>query len=506
MRLEETRSPPTDIATSSQVDMPQAAPKRISILSIFWRILFAILIVGGAVYLATTMISNRPEPPKRNARERSFTVAVTEPEFGTFGPSVQAFGEVVAQRTIDIRVQVAGAVVEVSPNLSTGSAVAKDELLVRIDSFSYDGAVRDAQAALADARLQRTVAQEQMGLEQINFATAEEQLELGRRDLERVRSLLNSGSVTSKNIEDRELLVSQRAQTLAQRQSNIKVQEATIERQTTAISRAEWVLEKAERALANTQVRAPFDGIVVTENAGLDRVISSNEIIAQLYATNDLEVRFVLSDRQYGQLVSAGLIGRPVTAVWDIEPSPLTVSGKIVRAGAEVNASLGGVEMFARLDGSEMSLLRPGTFVEIRVEGLAYRNVLLLPEAAIYENDHFYVVRDNRMARIDAELLARDGQNVIVRASVPEGERIITTRVAQAGDGLLIAIEGEEPVRRFGGGITGEDGAQSGSDNGSAGPRGKRGERAPPEGARRPPQDGSAPTGRPVRGNSGAGG
>lgn len=449
--MEDIRSPQTSVTASQEASAPQLRRKRVSILSVGWRFLVALLIVAGAGYLAYTMVSSRPEPPQRNSRERSFTVAVVTPQAGTFSPNVQAFGEVVAGRSIDMRAQVAGAVVEVSPNLVTGGQVTKGELLVRIDSFAYDGALRDAEAALADARLQLTVTEEQLQLEKINHTAAEQQLELGRRDLERARALLSSGSVTSKNIEDRELLVSQREQTLAQRESNLRVQQAAIDRQITSISRAEWVREQAQRALQNTQISAPFDGIVVSQSAALDRVISNNEVIAQMYERNTLEVRFTLSDQQYGQLASAGLTGRSLTAIWDIEPNPLTVAGKIMRAGAEVDAALGGVEIFAQLDGQGVADLRPGTFVEIRVDGLAYEGTLKLPETSIYENDHLYVVRDGRMARVDVTLLARDGQNIIVRADVPQGERVITTRVAQAGGGLLVTIEGEEPVRSAGG-------------------------------------------------------
>lgn len=459
--MENTGDPRAAIVDSLETVTPRRTRKRVSILSVGSRLLVALIIVGAALYFTNMVVSERPEPPQRQARERSFTVAASVPQLGTFSPTVQAFGAVVAGRTIDMRAQVSGQAVEVSPNMVVGGEVAKGELLVRIDSFSYDGAVRDSEAALADSRLQLIVVEEELRLEQVNFDVAEEQLVLAQKDLTRAQSLLASGSVTDKAIEDRELLVSQRQQATAQRLSNLKVQQASIDRQTTAIARAEWVLAQAQRDLENIEIRAPFDGVVTSKSAELDRVISNNEVVAQLYERNSLEVRFTLSDRQYGKLVSAGLVGRAVTAIWDIDPNPLEVSGVIVRAGAEVNAALGGVEVFARLEGAGITSLRPGTFVEIQVSGLSYEDALLLPETAIYENDHFYVVRDRRMARVDAVLLARDGRNVIVRADVSEGDRIITTRVAQAGEGLLVTIEGEEPPQQAGG--RGRNGGRGGN-------------------------------------------
>lgn len=452
--MEDTGAPVIVASGPPAAEMaPRPKRKRVSILSVGWRLLVALLILGGGSYFAFNMVASRPELPERQARERSFTVAVTNPQFGTFSPNMQAFGEIVAGRTIEMRAQVAGEVLEISPNLQEGGQVDAGELLARIDSFNYDGAVRDAQAALADAQLQLTVANEQLQLEEINLEAAQTQLDLGTRDLERARALLSSGNVTERDIEDRELLVSQRAQTVAQGQSSISVQQSAIDRQTEAIIRAEWTLDQAERALENTVITAPFDGVVMAANVSLGRIVSNNEIITQLYERETLEARFTLSDQQYGQLLSDGLVGRPVTAIWNIDPNPLEVSGEIVRVGAQVDAALGGVNVFARLQGPGTADLRPGTFVEMRIDGRAYENTLLLPETAIYEDDHIYVVRDRRMARVQIELLARDGSDAIVSADdLSSEDQVITTRVAQAGDGLLITIEGEVTEERTGGG------------------------------------------------------
>jgi len=224
-----------------------------------------------------------------------------------------------------------------------------------------------------------------------------------------------------------------------------------VARQQAAIESAERQLAEAERALANTTITAPFNGVVISENAEIGRVFSQNESVANLYDADSLEVSFTLSDQQYGQLTSAGLIGRPVTVVWDIEPEPVTLTGEIIRAGAEVDAALGGVEVFASITGEARTPLRPGTFVEVLVDGLDYPDSLRIPETALHEDNHFYTIHEGRMARIDTELLARDGDSLIVRANVPEGERIIATRLAQAGEGVLVTVEGEEPMQVWGG-------------------------------------------------------
>ncbi len=240
-------------------------------------------------------------------------------------------------------------------------------------------------------------------------------------------------------------MVSQREQALKQRQANIAIQQAQLDRQLASMERFEWQVERAERDLSNTEIRAPFDAIVNSESIALGKIVNANEVLVGLYREDQLDVRFTMSDRQYGQIFADGLIDRPIEVVWEVEPESLRATGRITRAGAEIDAAKGGVQVYARLENAEASTFRPGTFVKIFVPGREYDNVLRLPETAVYDNRLIYTIEDGRMLSHDAEILARDGAQLLVRADVADGAEVITTRLAQAGDGLAVTVEGEAP-------------------------------------------------------------
>lgn len=447
------------------------ARRRATVFGALWRIAVAVLILGAAGYQVYSMIGDRPEPVQRQPRERSFTVSVVEPVLETAQPPIISYGEIVAARTIDIRSRVAGEVIEVSPDLEVGAEVAEGDVLLRVDSFEYDGQVTAAQASLADAQLSLSEAQSARALEDTALEVAREQLAAAERDLERARTLLERGSVTRQSVEQLELSVSQLSQALAQHENAIVTLDAQILRQRAAIETARWNLDQAKRAQANTVVTAPFTGVVTAAAVSEGGVVANNETLLSLYESASLNARFVISDRQYGQLVQDGLQGRAVEVVWEIEPRPVVLSGAIDRAGAQVDAASGGVEIYARLDTEAETAIRPGTFVEVRVTGLARENVLRLPETAIYNDERLYVVREGRMASVPAEVVARDGDEVLVRAAIADGERIVITRLAQAADGVRVTIEGEEPA---------EDAAGAGRLGGP--PRGGQGRGGPPPG------------------------
>ena len=470
---------------------PPATPERqsksvaVQVFSVLWRLIVAVAILASAVYYAVGLISEDSDGPVRQGRERSFTVAASLPVAGDFAPTVRSYGEVLARHTIELRAEAGGPVIGMSDNLVDGGEVRSGEVLVRIDSFDYDGALADARSALADAKLQMTVLEEQAALEAGNLEALHRQLELARLDLERSQELAGSGNISDKAIEDRQLLVSQRSQSVAQSMSSIRVQEAGVARQTTVIERAEWAEQEAMRALQSTEIRAPFDGIVVTEAIETGKLVSANEVIASIYQKDAFDVRFILSDRQYSQLGSSKLVGSPIVVGLDLDSGEPTAKGVISRISPEVDSSLGGVQLIARLEGGAEENLRPGAFVELSIAGPTYADSLKVPEGAVYEERLIYTLDEDRMNPVPVEILARDGAFLIVSAEVPEGQKIITTRLAQAGEGVRVEIEGTESSRVAPAARPGADASRGNRPVGESpepgqGPRTRGGEGQPP--------------------------
>ncbi len=418
--------------------------ERFGLMSALVRLGLAVLILVLAIYWAFSWVAQRPEAPQRMNRERTFTVEVIEPAYASHSSSIMAYGQVASGRTIELRSLVAGRVLEISPDFAVGSQVEEGEVLVSVDPFTYNGAVVEARAAVADAELSLAEAQEAYALEQSAIAAAQDALTSAQTDLERAQSLLSSGAATQQTVDTRALTVSERQQALDQRQSNLVTLNAQILRQQAAIAQAGYALEAAERDLANTEITAPFTGIVTARNVTTSAYVGANEAVASMYQSDALEVSFMVSDATYATLRRDGLFGRAVEVSRTTGTGAERIAGRIARVAPEIDSATGGVTLYAELDSEETDLLRPGTFVSVEVEGVAHENTLLVPETALYDGDHLYVTREGRMAAIDVEILDRDGAHVIIAADIPEGERIITTRLSQAGEGVAVQVEGEE--------------------------------------------------------------
>ena len=93
-------------ATSSQTQMPQDRPRRrFGLLSALVRFAVALALVGATLYLVSGWIAERPAPPQRMNRERTFTVEGLNPHYGTNASPSGATGPVAAARTSDVNRQ-----------------------------------------------------------------------------------------------------------------------------------------------------------------------------------------------------------------------------------------------------------------------------------------------------------------------------------------------------------------------------------------------------------------
>lgn len=411
------------------------------------QVVLAIAILVGAYKASEYLVNTKPEVAKRPPQERVYTIRTVPAEIGTHQPHIRAFGQITVGRQIEMRALVAGKVTQVHPRLKSGSTIPAGEMLVTIDEFDYVGAITEARANLAEAEARLIESKARLALERDALQRSRDQLAFAVRDKERITQLHERGRVTDRDLDERNLLVSQREEMVEQRLNNITIEEARSGQQEAGILRLQWGVKEATQDLADTALRAPFTGVVLTENVEVGRTLNENDIAVSLYEAGGLEVRFQLTDKQYGDLLAetGDITGRPVEIFWYVGDEPVRINGKIVRAGAEISANRGGVEVFATLEREGLAAsVRPGAFVEIVVPGRRYEGTFKVPETAIYNSDHVFVTEGDRLARRAVSVVGYDEDAVILTGDLKVGEAVMVTRIAEVGVGLKVREEGQE--------------------------------------------------------------
>ncbi|WP_319567248.1 efflux RND transporter periplasmic adaptor subunit [Cohaesibacter marisflavi] len=410
-----------------------------------FKLILPVLVIAAGGFAAWQMVASKPEVNRRPPSEKSYAVEIKAAAPTDLQPDIILYGTVSAARPVELRALVSGEVVWVNPNLQTGQIVDSGEALVRIDPFDYEGAVREAEANLREAEAQLRSSEVSLESDKVALGRLKEQLTLAQNDLDRAETLAVSGSLTQQALETRRLTVSQRQQSVESRQFNLEVLASQIEQQKANLERLDWRLELARRNLANTTLNAPYRGLVQSKSVELGRSVSGSDTLVSLYDPEEMDVRFTLSDAQYGRLTTQGatLIGQSITVNWQLGEQVSPHQATITRITPEVNAANGGIEVYARLEPD--AGLRAGTFVELLVPDQVYENAISIPQAAIYGGNRVYVNEEGRMAPRDVKVLAYLGDDALIDgAAFKEGAQIVTTRVAEAGPGLKLVVPAME--------------------------------------------------------------
>ncbi|TLP46025.1 efflux RND transporter periplasmic adaptor subunit [Cohaesibacter sp. CAU 1516] len=442
----------TDLPDQSQTESSASRTDRQSgamrVVNVFSKLFLPLLVIAGAGFLSWQLVVTKPEVHKRAPREKAYAVQARPALVRDYRPKIRLYGTVSASRKVELRTLVNGEVIWVNPALAEGQLVKEGDALVRIDPFDYEGGVTEAEANLMEAKAKLAETKATLASDEAALAFLIEQRDFAANDLQRAQTLVESGSLTKQALENRKLTLSQREQSVNARVNNLAVLRARVEQQNANIERLDWRLKQARRNLADTSLKAPFTGLVQSKNVDLGRSVSGNDTLVSLYDPDQMDVRFTLSDAQYGRLLSDGIAlkGRDIKVLWKLGDRVQSHDAVIERITPEVNAANGGIEVYARL--TKGSALRSGTFVELQVPDKLYQNAITVPQAAIYQGNLIYVVEDGRMQPREVSILAYLGDDVLIDGSgFTSEDQIVSTRVAEAGPGLKVLLPGSEEVR-----------------------------------------------------------
>lgn len=432
------------------------------------------LLAGGLAY-KTILDASTPQIIPEKAIEKSTTVEVFEAVFADIRPTIEIYGQTVAGKQLNLRTNVSGEVVQVSANFKSGALVNAGELLFSIDPFTYEGALLTAKSRYDDTLTNIEELKLRSKSENIGLDTARDQLVAAEKDHVRGINLRQQGTITSKALDDKALVVTQRKQSVDLAENNLQAQVSQMKRLETSLKTIQYSIDKAQRDLDNTKIFAPFDAYVQNASLQIGQLASTNEQIAALIDRSKMDIVFTLSDSLYGRILAQDgtLIGRQVKLIWQAGSTVEQFTATIDRVAAQITASSGGIELFAQINDLEnVATLRVGSFMTVQIPDRLFKNVLKVPEHVIYDGDTLYILEKSAVeieneetenistetlfeTRLKAEKIKTvgyDGKFVLVTNLAADGLKasdvILKTKLSTAGDGVLVLTRTEAEAQR----------------------------------------------------------
>lgn len=381
------------------------------------RYFMPLAVFGFFVVVFILLMVTKPQTKPYEPVQKVWAVSAQTVRYGAVQPSFTAFGELAARRVVNLRALVSGEVISTSEKFEEGSRVDAGEELLRIDPFNYQNALADAEAQLrgGDALLkERKVA-----------------LSLAKVEYERATKLIAKGTVAQKYVDDRQL--------------ELTVAESRYVQQQAAVDRLKVLVSRAQRDLEHSVVRAPFAGHLSNVEAREGRLLGLNDQVATISDATAYEVRFNLSDAQYGRFIESGteLIGLPVKVVWQIGGQEIELEAELTQVGARISQSTRGVDLYARILGDIPPSLRGGAFVNVVLEATPLENVVEVSRDALYGDQRLFVIVNGQLQERLVNIVGETDETVLIQGGVNEGEQILLTRFNEAAAEVAVKVVAE---------------------------------------------------------------
>lgn len=274
------------MSVSSESDLSRLRIERDAPRRRRWMPWLMVLVLAGAG--AAAYPSARSYVAERRAPEVEITRAtqrVAAPGGSTALPVLVASGYVVARRSSDVGVKTGGRLAALK--FEEGTRVRKGAVIATIEHADIDAQLEAARRAVAEAEaaLAQTV------------AARDEDL----RNVERQRQLARDGITTTA--------------TLTGAEATAAVSAARVRSAEAAIASARARVRVADEALENTNVRAPFDGVVIKKRAEVGETVSPFGVagqaareggaIATIADLSELEVQTEVGENSVAKLKAA---------------------------------------------------------------------------------------------------------------------------------------------------------------------------------------------------------
>ncbi|HNO77864.1 MAG TPA: efflux transporter periplasmic adaptor subunit [Phycisphaerae bacterium] len=414
-----------------------------------------------AIALFVWLVRGSREPVRKPVAEVARKLRVIEAPVVSVTPRAIGYGTSQPTKVWRVVAEVGGQIVEVNPNLKSGSFLVKDDPVLTIDPQEYQLVVTQLEAEIAEleASLAELTARKVNDGRSLEIEKAS--LELAQSDLERMRNLAGNDAVAGTELrgEERTFLAQQQKVQSLENSLNLYPSKLASLESTLNVRRAK--LEQARIDLNRTKIIAPFGCRIGDVSIEVGQYVQRGEALftADGIAATEIEVQTPISqarnlirsdtDEALGAVPDMEMIRRLVhidavvrvtggdfVAEWDarfdrirerLDPVTRTVALVVVVDKPYERA----------IPGKRPPLFRD-VFCEVELRGKPIPDRVIIPRSAVRGGKVYIVNNQNRLVARELQVAFEQANMVVVAGGVVASERVIVSDPTPAIDGMLI--------------------------------------------------------------------
>jgi len=327
-------------------------------------------------------------------------------------------GTLTADEQTTLAFKVSGRVVSIVVDL--GSRVRGGDVVARLDATDFDTRVRQAEAALQQARvrlgLDSTGTGDAVALESTSpVRQARAVLDEASANRDRARQLASGGVMSRAELDSTES---------AYKVAEARYQEALEEARNrqSVLAQRKTELDLARQQQSDAVLRAPFEGAIAAKRIGVGEVVAAGAPVLDLVRVNPLRMQAEIPERD----TSGVAVGKPVTV--RVEGDSTEHTGRVARISPVVNERNRALLVEIEVNNGG-GVLRPGSFGRAEITTAVEGTALMVPASAVVS-----------FAGIEKTFLVQDGKAVekIVTTGRREGDIVEITSGLSSGDQIVL--------------------------------------------------------------------
>ncbi|UCF34252.1 MAG: efflux RND transporter periplasmic adaptor subunit [Phycisphaerales bacterium] len=364
------------------------------------RLTLWLLFMPLGLFVGTVTGCDDPEAGGSSVtEEKKVPVRVAAVALQTMRETVRGIGTLRAAETVEIKPEIDGFIREI--HFTEGGSVNKDELLVSIDDRKLKHQLEATKAALQMAQVRFTDAQ---------------------RRLKRMQDLVTQAAADQDELD--------------QIETEFLAAKAEVERM-----QAETELVQAR--LDDTQLRAPFSGVISERSVDVGDYVQTGSHLATLHRVSQMEIAFSLPERFMGRTK----MNQPVAVSVGAFPGRVFAGG-VYFVSPQIDETTRDFLVKATVENPE-GLLKPGAFGTAVVTIDVREGVCVVPEKALVatrEGYIIFVVDEQTARRREVQVGLRETGTAEIRSGLGPGELVVTEGQLSVSDGTAVKLlqgEGE---------------------------------------------------------------
>lgn len=419
-------------------------------------------IISAALFLAGCTRSDQAAAAPASAAPTRVAVTTAHATTRMVAASIAETGSFVADEISDIAPLVAGRVTATPVNI--GDFVKQGQVICELDHRDAQLRLDQAKAQLEQANAALRQTQSRIGFTgqgQFDAAgvpevvasraaseSAQAQARLAAADAKRYENLVATGDVSRSAYEK-----ARTAQETADAAANAAKQQyeaalnaarqnwGAVENSQAGIDAVRSQLAQAEKALADTTIRAPFDGYITERPAAAGEYVALTNKIATIVRIGAMKLHLNVPEQQAARVHVGMTVTARVAAYPDRE-----FNGRIAAVNPSVDPNSRVFILEARFDNPKGEL-RPGMFSTARIQLPGGENAVFVPRSAVVRDkttDSYQIFAiDNNTARLRVVVIGdTDGDQIRIASGLTGNETVAVSSQGALYDGAPVSAAG----------------------------------------------------------------